>query len=70
MVVGVAVSYLAFLFPRSAHYTTVRCSEQSWKKKKLNVFRFMFDHVMPLADAANGYELFDKMKVQKVIFRP
>lgn len=32
--------------------------------------RFMFDHVMPLRDAVEGYELFDKMKVQKVIFRP
>lgn len=30
----------------------------------------MFDKIMPLADAVEGYELFDNMKVQKVIFRP
>jgi len=33
-------------------------------------FSFMFDKIMPLADAVEGYDLFDKMKVQKVIFRP
>ncbi|KAK4167651.1 putative S-glutathione dehydrogenase [Cladorrhinum sp. PSN259] len=31
---------------------------------------FMFDKVMPLADAVEGYDLFDQMKVQKVIFTP
>ncbi|KAK0711291.1 alcohol dehydrogenase [Lasiosphaeris hirsuta] len=31
---------------------------------------FMFDKIMPLTDAVEGYELFDKMKVQKVIFKP
>lgn len=30
----------------------------------------MFDKVMPLADAVEGYDLFDNMKVQKVIFKP
>lgn len=39
-------------------------------EQKQDQLEFMFDHIMPLADAANGYELFDKMKVQKVIFRP
>jgi len=33
-------------------------------------FSFMFDKIMPLADAVEGYDLFDNMKVQKVIFRP
>jgi hypothetical protein len=28
----------------------------------------MADKVMPLTKAEEGYELFDKMKVQKVIF--
>jgi len=28
----------------------------------------MFDKVMPLSDAVEGYDLFDKMKVQKVVF--
>lgn len=28
----------------------------------------MADKVMPLSDAVEGYELFDKMKVQKVVF--
>ncbi|KAK3987948.1 putative S-glutathione dehydrogenase [Cladorrhinum sp. PSN332] len=31
---------------------------------------FMFDKIMPLADAVEGYDLFDQMKVQKVIFKP
>jgi hypothetical protein len=30
--------------------------------------RFMFEKVMPLTDAVEGYDLFDKMKVQKVLF--
>ena len=28
----------------------------------------MMDKVMPLSDALEGYELFNNMKVQKVIF--
>jgi hypothetical protein len=28
----------------------------------------MSDKVMPLSEAVEGYDLFDKMKVQKVIF--
>ncbi|QLI71767.1 uncharacterized protein G6M90_00g088410 [Metarhizium brunneum] len=39
-------------------------------EQKQHQLGFMFDHVMPLRDAVEGYELFDKMKVQKVIFRP
>jgi hypothetical protein len=31
---------------------------------------FMFDKIMPLAQAVEGYDLFDNMRVQKVIFRP
>jgi len=31
---------------------------------------FMFDKIMPLTEAVEAYELFDKMKVQKVIFTP
>lgn len=30
--------------------------------------RFMADKIMPLTSADEGYELFDTMKVQKVIF--
>jgi hypothetical protein len=30
--------------------------------------RFMADKIMPLSEAVEGYELFDKMKVQKVVF--
>jgi len=29
----------------------------------------MADKIMPMTQAEEGYELFDKMKVQKVIFR-
>jgi hypothetical protein len=28
----------------------------------------MFDKIMPLADAVEGYEIFDKMRAQKVVF--
>lgn len=30
--------------------------------------RFMSDKIMPLSEAVEGYDLFDKMKVQKVVF--
>jgi hypothetical protein len=30
--------------------------------------RFMADKIMPLSDAVEGYDIFDKMKVQKVVF--
>jgi hypothetical protein len=33
-----------------------------------NLKRFMADKVMPLSEAVEGYDLFDKMKVQKVVF--
>lgn len=32
------------------------------------VIRFMADKIMPLSEAVEGYEIFDKMKAQKVIF--
>lgn len=35
-----------------------------------NYNSFMFDKIMPLSEAVEGYELFDQMKVQKVIFKP
>ncbi|KAI0404775.1 GroES-like protein [Xylaria palmicola] len=37
-------------------------------EKKQHVFDFMTENVMPLSQAVEGYELFDSMKVQKVIF--
>ncbi|KAF2455823.1 chaperonin 10-like protein [Lineolata rhizophorae] len=37
-------------------------------KKKQHLLGFMADKIMPLTQAVEGYELFDKMKVQKVIF--
>ena len=30
--------------------------------------RFMFDKMMPLSEAVEGYRMFDAMEVQKVIF--
>jgi hypothetical protein len=33
------------------------------------IFRsFMADKIMPLTEAVEGYDIFDKMKVQKVVF--
>lgn len=34
----------------------------------LTLSRFMADKIMPLTDAVEGYDLFDSMKVQKVVF--
>ncbi|KAK7960847.1 dehydrogenase-like protein [Apiospora saccharicola] len=38
--------------------------------KNQHLFGFMFEKIMPLSDAVEGYDLFDKMKVQKVVFKP
>ncbi|PUU80719.1 chaperonin 10-like protein [Tuber borchii] len=38
-------------------------------KEKSHLLGFMADKIMPMTQAEEGYELFDKMKVQKVIFR-
>ncbi|KAL2124398.1 hypothetical protein VTJ04DRAFT_763 [Mycothermus thermophilus] len=38
--------------------------------KNQDKFSFMFDKIMPLSEAVEGYELFDQRKVQKVIFKP
>ncbi|KAF1834382.1 GroES-like protein [Decorospora gaudefroyi] len=37
-------------------------------KKHQDKLGFMADKVMPLSEAVEGYDLFDKMKVQKVVF--
>ncbi len=36
--------------------------------RRLTAARFMFEHIMPLSDAVEAYDLFDKMKAQKVVF--
>jgi len=37
-------------------------------KQKQHLLGFMTDKIMPLSEAVEGYDLFDKMKVQKVVF--
>jgi len=37
-------------------------------QKKQHLLGFMADKIMPMSDAIEGYELFNSMKVQKVIF--
>ncbi|KAI9877149.1 MAG: hypothetical protein M1830_004678 [Pleopsidium flavum] len=37
-------------------------------KQKQHLLGFMSDKIMPLSQAEEGYDLFDKMKVQKVVF--
>ncbi|KAI4103849.1 MAG: hypothetical protein L6R37_003574 [Teloschistes peruensis] len=37
-------------------------------KEKQHLLGFMSDKIMPMSQALEGYDLFDKMKVQKVIF--
>lgn len=36
----------------------------------INNNSFMFENIMPLNEAVQGYTLFDEMKVQKVVFKP
>ncbi|KAH8144964.1 uncharacterized protein LAJ45_10984 [Morchella importuna] len=38
-------------------------------KQKSHLLGFMADKIMPLSQAEEGYEIFDKMQVQKVIFK-
>ncbi|KAF2476856.1 GroES-like protein [Lindgomyces ingoldianus] len=37
-------------------------------REKQDLLGFMHDKIMPLTDAVEGYDLFDKMKAQKVVF--
>jgi threonine dehydrogenase-like Zn-dependent dehydrogenase len=37
-------------------------------KKEQDKLGFMFDKIMPLSDALEGYDIFDNMKAQKVVF--
>lgn len=30
----------------------------------------MFDKIMPLSEASEGYQLFEQRKTQKVVFKP
>lgn len=34
------------------------------------LLRFMFDNIIPMSEAVNGYEMFDQMKVHKIVFIP
>ncbi|KAH8880748.1 dehydrogenase-like protein [Thozetella sp. PMI_491] len=38
--------------------------------KSQHLLDFMFDKIMPLSEAVEGYEIFDAMKAQKVVFMP
>ncbi|GME24032.1 alcohol dehydrogenase [Neofusicoccum parvum] len=38
-------------------------------QKKQHLLGFMADKVMPLSEAIEGYDIFDKMKAQKVVFQ-
>ncbi|OAA54415.1 Alcohol dehydrogenase superfamily, zinc-type [Cordyceps fumosorosea ARSEF 2679] len=39
-------------------------------EQKQKDVEFMFDNIMPLSDAVGGYDMFDKMKVHKIVFVP
>jgi hypothetical protein len=41
-----------------------------YEVKVLTWNSFMTDKVMPLSQAVEGYDIFNKMQVQKVIFEP
>jgi hypothetical protein len=36
----------------------------------LTIASFMTDKIMPISQAIEGYDLFNNMQVQKVIFQP
>ncbi|OBT62381.1 hypothetical protein VE03_08427 [Pseudogymnoascus sp. 23342-1-I1] len=38
-------------------------------QEKQHLLGFMFDKIMPLSEAVEGYEIFDKMQAQKVVFK-
>lgn len=44
------------------------CSHEYGERQCANIYRFMADKIMPLSEAVEGYDIFDKMKVQKVVF--
>lgn len=45
------------------------CCRVDLRHVEANVYcRFMADKIMPLSEAVEGYDMFDKMKVQKVVF--
>jgi len=37
-------------------------------QEKQHLLGFMFDQILPLSDALEGYDIFNKMKAQKVVF--
>ncbi|KAF1733423.1 putative zinc-type alcohol dehydrogenase-like protein YbdR [Beauveria bassiana] len=39
-------------------------------ERKQKDVEFMFDNIMPLSEAVSGYEMFDRMKVHKIVFVP
>ncbi|KAF4457263.1 hypothetical protein FALBO_15247 [Fusarium albosuccineum] len=39
-------------------------------EQKQHLIGFMFDHIMPLSQAPEGYTLFEQRKTQKVVFTP
>ncbi|KAJ3499622.1 hypothetical protein NLG97_g162 [Lecanicillium saksenae] len=39
-------------------------------EQKQKDVEFMFDNIMPLSEAVNGYDMFDQMKVHKIVFVP
>lgn len=43
-------------------------SHLSVRRRLLTDHSFMTDKIMPLSQAVEGYEIFNAMKVQKVIF--
>lgn len=38
-------------------------------KQKQDLLGFMSDKIMPLSQAVEGYDIFDKMQAQKVVFK-
>ncbi|CUS12570.1 unnamed protein product [Tuber aestivum] len=57
------------VFPEALELLKKKSHLLGSRTQRSQIQSFMSDKIMPMSQAEEGYELFDKMKVQKVIFR-
>lgn len=64
-----ALALLAKKQDKLRYYDPVAFYDPRWQFKA-NFFSFMFEKIMPLSQAVEGYDMFSKMAAQKIIFVP
>lgn len=52
----------------STRVSVKTCCDPWWPETNCLIHSFMADKIMPLSQAVEGYDIFDKMKAQKVVF--